>query len=138
MQAILIDLLIRSLLGQCMWMAELYLSSGHGIEVDMPRKNEEYRTRPTNPEGTSTETYFGSTNARANPERPGVAPQARADLSFRCADAGLAMCPWEVTGKNEDEVIRLTEDHMRATHELHEEGEHMRNRIRTGIRRRAA
>jgi len=95
--------------------------------------DEKYRTRPTNPEGTSTETYFGTTNAKAYPQADHFNEQAPKDYRIECSDDN-AMCPWEARGATEDEVLDAAAQHA---HEKHGASADAREQFRSRIKKAA-
>jgi predicted small metal-binding protein len=37
---------------------------------------------------------------------------------FSCRDSGVKGCNWEVTGQNDDEIVRKAMQHGRSAHQL--------------------
>jgi predicted small metal-binding protein len=58
--------------------------------------------------------------------------------TFRCADVADPSCRWEVSGKNEAEIMPQIERHGREQHNITNFDETTRNRVRDAIRTRAA
>jgi predicted small metal-binding protein len=58
--------------------------------------------------------------------------------SFRCADVADANCKWEVTGRDEAELMPEIERHGREQHNITNFDEGIRNRVRNAIRTREA
>jgi predicted small metal-binding protein len=58
--------------------------------------------------------------------------------SFRCADVADANCKWEVTGRDEAELMPEIERHGREHHNITNFDEGIRNRVRNAIRTREA
>lgn len=78
---------------------------------------------------------IGGNNPTAN--RPGT--EGGGNLkSFRCADVADANCRWEVSGKDEAELMPQIERHGREQHNITNFDESTRNRVRNAIRTREA
>ena len=58
-------------------------------------------------------------------------------VNFKCSDAGLKNCDWQVSGNSEQEIMPKIEQHGREKHGL-EIDDHTRNRVRDAINRQAA
>jgi predicted small metal-binding protein len=58
--------------------------------------------------------------------------------TFRCADAGYNACPWEVSGRTDEELRPQIEQHGRQHHGIKDFGEDMWNKVRGVIRERRA
>lgn len=58
--------------------------------------------------------------------------------TFRCADVADPNCRWEVSGKNEAEIMPQIERHGREQHNISNFDENTRNRVRNAIRTREA
>lgn len=55
------------------------------------------------------------------------------NLSFRCADVGDKSCPWETSGRSEDEILRNTEQHAREKHGM-DWSDTIKDKVRGAIR----
>ncbi len=60
------------------------------------------------------------------------------DFRVRCADLGDANCKWEGHGKDEDELMRMVEQHAKEAHSYPRPGQEMRERVRSKMRKEAA
>ena len=60
------------------------------------------------------------------------------NLSFRCADVGFSDCPWQTSGRNEDEIRQRVGEHGRERHGLKEWTNETWDKVRGAIRRAAA
>jgi predicted small metal-binding protein len=74
---------------------------------------------------------------------PNVSNKATAEnggnlKTFRCADVADPNCRWEVSGRNEAEIMPQIERHGREQHNITNFDESTRNRVRDAIRTRAA
>jgi predicted small metal-binding protein len=58
--------------------------------------------------------------------------------SFRCADVADANCRWEVSGRDENELMPQIERHGREKHNITNFDEGTRQRVRAAIRTRSA
>lgn len=58
--------------------------------------------------------------------------------NFRCADVGHANCPWEVSGRTEEELRPQIEQHGRQQHGIKEFTEETWNKVRNAISERRA
>lgn len=59
-------------------------------------------------------------------------------MSFRCADVADGNCRWEVSGRDENEVMQQVERHAREKHSMTNLDEGTRQRVRDAIRTRSA
>jgi predicted small metal-binding protein len=59
-------------------------------------------------------------------------------VTFRCADVADANCRWEVTGRDENELMPQIERHGREKHNITNFDEGTRRRVREAIRTRSA
>jgi predicted small metal-binding protein len=55
-------------------------------------------------------------------------------LKFRCKDVGFANCPWEATGRNEQDLMPQIERHGKDAHGLHEIDQQTRSKVKNAIR----
>jgi predicted small metal-binding protein len=55
-------------------------------------------------------------------------------LKFRCKDVGFASCPFEATGRNEQDLMPQIERHGRDAHGLNEIDQQTRNKVKNAIR----
>jgi predicted small metal-binding protein len=55
-------------------------------------------------------------------------------LKFRCKDVGFANCPFEATGRNEQDLMPQIERHGKSAHGLNELDLQTRNKVKNAIR----
>jgi predicted small metal-binding protein len=55
-------------------------------------------------------------------------------LKFRYKDVGFANCPWEATGRNEQDLMPQIERHGKDAHGLKEIDQQTRNKVKNAIR----
>ena len=55
-------------------------------------------------------------------------------MKFRCKDVGFANCPWEATGRNEQELMPQIERHGRDAHGLQQIDQQTRDKVKHAIR----
>jgi predicted small metal-binding protein len=79
-------------------------------------------------------------SSRDNPSRKGAAGEREegGNVSFRCADVGHAECPWQVSGRNAEELLPKIEQHGREKHGIKTFDNQTREKVRGAIRERAA
>jgi len=65
-------------------------------------------------------------------------PNVSNKMTFRCADVADPNCQWEVSGRNEAEIMPQIERHGREQHNITNFDENTRNRVREAIRTREA
>jgi predicted small metal-binding protein len=95
-----------------------------GINPSSPTQGTEPNSRPTMSVGS---------NPSAN--RPGT--EGGGDLRFRCADVGHKDCPWETSGRSEEDIRQRVGEHGRQHHGLKEWTNEAWDRVRGAIRRAA-
>jgi predicted small metal-binding protein len=79
-------------------------------------------------------------SSRDNPNRKGAAGEKEegGNVSFRCADVGHPECPWQVSGRNAEELLPKIEQHGREKHGIKTFDNQTREKVRGAIRERAA
>lgn len=60
------------------------------------------------------------------------------EYSIRCIEIGDVDCPWEGTGKSEEELMQEVERHGRDQHQWTSFSDETRNKVKNAIRRPAA
>lgn len=59
------------------------------------------------------------------------------NVRFRCKDVGFANCPWEATGRNEQELMPQIERHGREQHGINNIDQATRDKVHGAIQRAA-
>ncbi len=56
------------------------------------------------------------------------------NMKFRCKDVGFDTCPWEATGRNEQELMPQIERHGREAHGIQQIDKQTRDKVKNAIR----
>jgi predicted small metal-binding protein len=56
------------------------------------------------------------------------------NVKFRCKDVGFANCPFEASGKNEQELMPQIERHGKEAHGMEQIDQQTRDRVKDAIR----
>ena len=56
------------------------------------------------------------------------------NVKFRCKDVGFANCPFEATGRNEQELMPQIERHGKEAHGIDQIDQQTRNKVKDAIR----
>ncbi len=56
------------------------------------------------------------------------------NVKFRCKDVGFANCPWEASGRSEQELMPQIERHGREAHGINQIDQQTRDRVKNAIR----
>ncbi len=56
------------------------------------------------------------------------------NVKFRCKDVGFANCPWEASGRNEQELMPQIERHGREAHGINQIDQQTRDKVKNAIR----
>ena len=59
------------------------------------------------------------------------------NMRFRCKDVGFDTCPWEASGRNEQELMPQIERHGREAHGINQIDQQTRDKVKNAIRRAA-
>jgi len=101
-------------------------------------------SRPGNEGSGTTGTNFGTGNTGGSfgggtgSTGSNIGGSTSGTRTFRCSDAGYAGCPYEVSGRTDEELRPQIEQHGRQQHGIKEFGEDMWNKVRNVIRERRA
>ena len=60
------------------------------------------------------------------------------DRTFRCSDAGFKECNWQVSGRNDNEIMDRVQEHGRDAHGITNFDDNMRQKVRQNIHDRRA
>lgn len=60
------------------------------------------------------------------------------ERTFRCADAGFKQCNWQVSGRNDSEIIDRVREHGREAHGITNFDDNMRRMVQDNIHDRQA
>lgn len=60
------------------------------------------------------------------------------ERTFRCADAGFQGCNWQVSGRNDSEIVDRVREHGREAHGITNFDDNMRRKVQDHIRDKAA
>lgn len=60
------------------------------------------------------------------------------ERTFRCADAGHKECNWQVSGRDDNEIMDRVREHGRSAHGITNFDDNMQRKVRDNIHDRAA
>ena len=60
------------------------------------------------------------------------------ERTFRCADAGYKECNWQVSGRNDNEIMDRVQEHGRDAHGITNFDDNMRHKVQQNIHDRRA
>jgi predicted small metal-binding protein len=67
-----------------------------------------------------------------------MADKGNHQRTFRCADAGFKECKWEVTARDDNEVMERVREHGREAHGITAIDDNMKRKIQDNIHDRKA
>lgn len=69
-----------------------------------------------------------------NPQQHSSEHSHSGERQFRCADAGFKECNWQVTGRNDNEIMDRVREHGREAHGITNFDDNMRRKVQDHIR----